>query len=223
MSVQARSLDPALRPQLLRGQGLHALALVCLVGLLWQSWRAAGRPHGLWFWTAAALPISHQLYVWLAWRLELESSGTSRRIGFRGYLLVFFLLFGGRFLTLALLAWVDRGSLGLIPSLRLSLTGTCLLLGGYAMYSVVRFFGLARAAGGDHFEEGFRSQPLVQQGIFRWTRNGMYVFAFLLFWAIALGLDSKAALLVAAFSHIYIWVHYLSVERPDMEYLYGAS
>jgi len=51
----------------------------------------------------------------------------------------------------------------------------------------------------------------------------MYVYAFLLFWAIGLIFSSKAALVIALFSHIYIWVHYYSTERPDMEYIYGVS
>ena len=51
----------------------------------------------------------------------------------------------------------------------------------------------------------------------------MYTYAFLLFWALALGLASKGALVVAAFSHAYIWVHYHCTEKPDMESIYGKS
>ena len=64
--------------------------------------------------------------------------------------------------------------------------------------------------------------PLVNQGIFRFTSNGMYVYAFMLFWAIAIGFNSSAALAVAAFSHLYIWVHFFATEKPDMDYLYGV-
>ena len=32
---------------------------------------------------------------------------------------------------------------------------------------------------------------------------------------------SSSALLVAAFSHVYIWIHYFATEKPDMQYLYG--
>jgi len=51
----------------------------------------------------------------------------------------------------------------------------------------------------------------------------MYVFAFLLFWALGVGCDSSAALLVAAFSHAYIWVHFHATEKPDMRFLYGPG
>ncbi|WP_298855301.1 methyltransferase [uncultured Ruegeria sp.] len=81
---------------------------------------------------------------------------------------------------------------------------------------------MSRAAGGEHFDESYRGMPLVKDGIFRYTDNGMYVYAFLLFWAIAIGFDSAAALVVAAFSHAYIWVHYYATEKPDMDYLYGS-
>ena len=97
-----------------------------------------------------------------------------------------------------------------------------LLPGLYAMFSVARYFGIARAAGADHFNYSYRELPLVKEGIFRYTDNGMYVFAFLLFWAVAIGFNSISALVVAAFSHAYIWVHYYSTEKPDMDYLYGG-
>jgi len=91
------------------------------------------------------------------------------------------------------------------------------------MYSVRRYFGMARAAGADHFFPQYREMALVKEGIFRFTENGMYIYAFLLFWAIAIGFDSSAALVVAAFSHAYIWVHFYATERPDMQYLYAPK
>ena len=97
------------------------------------------------------------------------------------------------------------------------------LPGIYAMYSVKRYFGMIRAAGADHFEPQFRDMPLVRGGIFRFTSNGMYGYAFLLFWATAVGFNSAAALAVAAFSHLYIWVHFHATEKPDMIFLYHGS
>ncbi|MGI9240890.1 MAG: methyltransferase, partial [Verrucomicrobiales bacterium] len=180
-------------------------------------------PYAVAFWIAIALPIAHQIFVWLAWRLELQSTAVSGWLGFRGYLVCFFLLFGGRFLSLFVLAWLDRGSLGLPVLPRAVATAITVLPGVYAMYSVKRYFGMARAAGGDHFYQRFRDLPMVREGIFRFTSNGMYFYAFLLFWAVALGLNSAAALTVAAFSHTYIWVHFYATEKPDMDYLYGGE
>ena len=161
--------------------------------------------------------------MWLAWRLELQSAATSKTIGFHGYVVVFFVLFTARFLSLLALAWVDRGSLNLSIIPLTVLTMLLALPGIYAMYSVKRYFGMARAAGADHFDGRYRSMPLVRKGIFRFTTNGMYLYAFLLFWAIAVGFNSSAALSVAAFSHVYIWVHFYATEKPDMEFLYNAA
>jgi len=203
------------------GQTLHFACLAALLALVWAAWTNLGKPFPAAFWIAVAFPVVHQVFVWLAWRLELRSSTISETIGFSGYVACFFLLFGGRFVSLLALAWLDRGSLGLDTVPQAVATTLLALPGIYAMYSVMRYFGLARAAGADHFDRRYRDMPLVREGIFRFTRNGMYLHAFLLFWAIAVGFNSMAAAAVAAFSHAYIWVHFYSTEKPDMDFLYG--
>ena len=207
-------------PGLWNGQGLHYLALAILLVLVNAGWDYLDRPYPFWFWLAVSSPILHQIYVWLAWRLQLLSGLTERVLGFRFYLRVFFVLLASRYLTLLVLAWFDRETLDIAMPIRLALTLPLLALGGYAGYSVWRYFGFVRAAGADHFDARYRHMPPVNQGVFRITANGMYVFAFLLFWAIAIGFASSAALLVAAFSHVYIWIHFFATEKPDMAYLY---
>ncbi len=206
-------------PGLWAGQVLHLFCVAVLLTLASEGWRCLNSPVPIAFWTAIAFPVAHQVFVWLAWRLELRSGSTSRVLGFRGYLVVFFVLFAGRFVSLIVLAWMDRGSLGLSPALQVALASVLAAPGIYAIYSVQRYFGMARAAA-DHFDSRYRSMPLVKKGIFRFTNNGMYLYAFLLFWAIAVGFDSSAALLACAFSHAYIWVHFFATERPDMRFLY---
>jgi hypothetical protein len=99
--------------------------------------------------------------------------------------------------------------------------GVVLLLpAGYTLYSVQRYFGMGRAAGGDHFRESYRQLPMVRQGAFAWTPNAMYVLAFLGLWAVAFLTRSHLALVAAVFHHGYIWAHYLGTEAPDMAYLY---
>jgi hypothetical protein len=210
-------------PGLWSGQVLHIACLVILLAALSLAWTNLGRPFPIAFWTAVAFPILHQIFVWLAWRFELRSSVISKSIGFGGYLAAFFTLFGGRFISLAVLAWLDWGSLNLDPAVQVVITAVLALPGIYAMYSVHRYFGMARAAGADHFEERYRNMPLVNEGIFRFTNNGMYLYAFFLFWAIAVGFNSTAALVVAAFSHAYIWVHFFATEKPDMDFLYTSE
>ncbi|MFW5850458.1 MAG: methyltransferase [Spirochaetota bacterium] len=75
---------------------------------------------------------------------------------------------------------------------------------------------------GDHFRRRYREMPLVTQGVFRFSSNAMYGYAFLLLWAIALITRSHAALAAALFQHTYIWVHRYCTEEPDMPLLlYG--
>ncbi len=93
----------------------------------------------------------------------------------------------------------------------------------YLFYSVARYFSFRRALGIDHFSESYRSMPLVREGIFRFTPNSMYVFGFLVLWIPALLFTSVAALAFALFSHLYIWVHYFTVEKPDMVRIYGGE
>lgn len=203
------------------GQPLHYVCLMILSFLAWAAWAKLGKPFPAAYWIAVAIPVVHQVFVLLAWRLELRSAAISKAFGFGGYLTCFFVLFFARFVALAVLAWLDRGSLGLDGPVQAVATILLALPGLYAGYSTMRYFGLARAAGADHFDPKYRDMPLVDKGIFRFTNNGMYVYAFLLFWAIAVGFNSSAAVVVAAFSHAYIWVHFYATEKPDMEYLYG--
>jgi len=216
------SLPTKKPPGIWSGQALHFVGLTILLDLVVTAWRFQGEPFPLAFGTAAVCPILHQVFVWLAWRFELRSSATSKAIGFRGYLACFYLLFASRFVSLIALAWLDRGSLKLdiVPQ---AVVATILFtLGLYAGYSVNRYFGFVRAAGVDHFDPRYRELPLVKDGIFRFTSNGMYIYAFLLFWAIAVSCNSSAALTIAAFSHAYIWVHFYATEKPDMDFLYGS-
>jgi phospholipid methyltransferase len=205
------------------GQPLHFICLVLLLVLVYLVWNYLGEPFPILFWGAVAAPVVHQIYVWLSWRLELRRAAISKTIGFRGYVVIFFVLFSGRFISLLALAWADRGSLNLSILLVAIVTMLLAVPGIYAMYSVNRYFGMARAAGADHFDSKYRNMPLVEKGIFRFTNNGMYLYAFLLFWAIAVGFNSSAALAVAAFSHVYIGVHFYATEKPDMDLLYNAA
>jgi phospholipid methyltransferase len=212
------------------GQTLHATGLALLLIFSGGAWAAVAPLSGRfleissdwWFWGAVAIPVVHQVYVWICWRLELlHSRAVSRTIGFAGYRAVFFILLVSRLVPLIPLAWANRDSLTLPVPARLILGALLLVPSAYAMYSVARYFGISRAAGADHFDERYRTMPFVREGIFRWTSNGMYGVAFLGPWGLALGLGSVGALIAAAFGHAYIWLHYYATERPDMEFIYA--
>ena len=61
---------------------------------------------------------------------------------------------------------------------------------------------------------------MVNKGIFKYTSNAMYIYGLLALWIPGILLQSKAALLMAFFHHIYIWVHYYFTELPDMKMIY---
>jgi hypothetical protein len=221
---------------LFKGQALHLVALAALLTGVIVAARAggnvlAGSWWGLsttaWLAIAVATPIVHQVYVWLVWRLELTRGAVSgalgRERGFRLYQAGFSILFVGRLLTIIGLGVANRNTLPLSPSLAYGLAAVLLLPALYLFYSVARYFGIERAYGIDHFDPAYRGKPFVKQGIFRFTSNGMYTFGFLALWVPGLLLLSQAALLAAAFNHLYIWVHYYATELPDIHYLYGRQ
>ena len=112
-------------------------------------------------------------------------------------------------------------TLSVNPTFSYVLSGLLLIPAVYLFYSVKKYFGFDRAFGIDHFyPEEYRLKPFVDQGIFKYTRNGMYTFGFFLMWVPGFLLQSKAALLLALFSHLYIWVHYYFTELPDIKMIY---
>ena len=150
-------------PGLWTGQSIHAFCVILLLALTWAAWTYLGNPFPTAFWIAIAFPVVHQVFVWLAWRVELRSSAISKTIGFKIYVVFFFLLFGGRFISLVALAWMDKGSLKLQFLPQAIATIFLAMPGLYAMYSVKRYFGLVRATGADHFDPKYRDMPLVKK------------------------------------------------------------
>jgi hypothetical protein len=101
------------------------------------------------------------------------------------------------------------------------IAGVILIPAVYLFYSVKQYFGFNRAFGIDHFHpEVFKNMPFVKKEIFKYTSDGMYIYGFLILWIPGLLLMSKAAILAALFSHIYIWVHYYFTELPDIKTIY---
>ncbi len=210
---------------------------VCLVLLLMAAiWAAGiegaltgslfGISTGVWFALLLADTVVHQLFVCAAWRLELHGGKLTRWAGdtdtaFRLYSVVFAILFAARFFLIIFLAIANRGTLSIEPWLGYGVAAIIAVPAIYLFYSVKTYFGFTRAFGSDHFYAEAQSWPMVRQGIFKFTDNGMYVFGIGALWIPAFALQSTAALIAAAFSHAYIWVHYFTVEKPDMQRIYG--
>lgn len=179
-----------------------------------------------WFAAAIAVPIAHQVAVAIFWRAQLCHSALTRAFGDAGFIVwaaIFFPLLVARPLLVVAVGLADPGSMSLPAMIRIPVGVALLLLATWAMHSVAKYFGFARALGGDHFFERYRSMPMVREGAFRHSSNAMYTLVFLGFWGIALITGSRAALAVALFQHAYIWVHWYCTEQPDGVVLYGRS
>jgi hypothetical protein len=217
------------RTPLCRADGF-GLQLAAAIGLGVIAWWL-GRPDGSWLgwsgraWFAAALvvPVAHQAAAGIGWRAELFDRWFTRRFGPRAlmvYGVLFFSLFALRPVVVLGAAAADVGSLwspGALPVVIATLVAAPAL---WTFLSVARHFGVRRALGVDHFDPAF-DEPFVRRGAFAVVPNAMYVFGFLILWAIAIAAGSRAGLLAAAFQHAFIWAHYWGVERPDKQVIYG--
>ena len=176
-----------------------------LTGAIW------GIDTVVWFWLAIAVPVLHQMYVWIVWRLELYQRTFTKQFGleraFKMYAIGFSILFGGRLITIIILSVSNSNTLGVYPvvAYSLSLVMACPVI--YLFYSVKKYFTVERAYGIDHFDSKYR-KPFEKKGIFKYTDNGMYVFGLMILYFPGLLFLSKAAILAALFNHVYIWVHY---------------
>jgi len=134
---------------------------------------------------------------------------------------IFMPLLLARPVTLILVGWADTAAITGFETVEVVLGLSLLALAAWALHSTIVYFTLPRALGGDHFRDAYAEMPLVREGIFEFTNNGMYGVAFLGLWGIALFFGSWNALIVALFQHGYIWVHMYCTEKPDMEWIYG--
>lgn len=178
----------------------------------------------IWFILACLSPIVHQIYVVVCWRSEFYYKSISNRFGARGFKLYkigFVILILSRLVTILILAISNENSIQIDIAHRYLAAIILLIPSVYLFYSVKKYFGMNRAFGLDHFyPEEVKKIPFVKEGIFKYTSNGMYTFGFLILWVPGILLASKAALSVALFSHLYIWVHYFFTELPDIKVIY---
>ena len=219
--------------KVLKHQIWHILSLSLLLTVLWYAvkldtliitgqWKDISTR--FWFLFAIAIPILHQVYVLIFWRLELHHKSISRSFGPAGFKLFkfgFLILFISRLISIIFLSISNKHTLTIDDNIVIVVSVIFALLCIYLFYSVRTYFGMDRAMGIDHFDpDKYKHVPFIKKGIFKYSSNAMYVFGFLILWIPALLFKSKAALLVAAFNHIYIWVHYYFTELPDIKFIY---
>ncbi len=173
-----------------------------------------------WFMIAMSIPLIHQTYVWICWRSELCWKSISNTIGFKGYVIIFFILILSR-LSAIVLCFIDYGSLYTPGWFAWSLAIIIFIPGAYTMYSVKKYFGFLRATGADHFDPKSKDLPFENRGIFKWTPNAMYVFAIGIPFSFAVATGSQSMFVVAIYTYISIWLHYFCTEKPDIAIIYN--
>jgi hypothetical protein len=215
-------------------QPLHLVLLLLLCGGLWFAGLIPGfRISHSWSITAGAvvavsvvIGVLHQLWVLFFWRLELRSSAISRYFGPSGFVIYcvgFVLLITTRLASIVCLAPLNSGTLAIPLGFRIVLVGVIAALNVWGLYSVVRYFGIRRAFGLDHFDASVRYKGLVTGGAYRYMRNVMYLIVVPVFLVPGLLWGSVASLILGVFHYIYVWVHYYCTELPDMAVIYGNT
>lgn len=237
MSGPDRNTDPLRisvpRGHMWKGQLQHLLLLAALLPGAWCIGASAlgdgtwlGLSDWAWFLVGLGVPVVQQTAVALLWRAQLCHGTLTRLFGDTGFVVwgvLFFPLLLARPLGLIALGIADLDSLAIPSPVGLGVGAVLVLPAVWTMHSVKRYFGFARALGGDHFFERYRAMPMVREGAFAYSSNAMYTFVFVGLWGIALMTRSQAALAVALFQSAYIWVHWYCVEQPDGVVLYGRS
>ncbi len=178
-----------------------------------------------WAYITIAIGLIHQSIVAVVFRLQLHFDVMVRLFGDRAlkiWAAIFLPLLGARPLLLVIVGISDYGSLGGNRSIQLVAGAVLILLVAYTMHSVLKYFTINRALGGDHFYDEYLNMPMVNQGAFKFSDNAMYTFVFTGLWGIGLLLGSWNALVLALFYHAYIWVHMYCTEDPDMRILYKS-
>ncbi len=210
----------------------HLVWLLLLLGGLYGASHLQGFWEGeflglstrTWVLVSVANAIVHQVYVWFCWRTELHARLLTRLLGtaaFNTYAVIFAVMILARPLLITALAISNESTFPPDPRIMTAIAVVLAFPAVYLAYSVKKYFGVRRAFGIDHFDPSYRSAPLVRQGIFRFSANAMYVYGLLFLWIPGLLWSSIAALCIALFSHLYIWVHYYHTEEPDMKRIYN--
>ena len=209
-------LEPATR------QGFHLVGLLVLFIPILIVGRRLSAADG-WLLAAPLTAVLHQGLVATVWRSEIFGKHVSRRLGsrwsavFGGF---FFLLISAR---IGGTVGVSLASAGDYPvnTIVLASTGSIILAVAWTGVDVLRYFGIRRALGGDHFSAEYREMGLVRRGVFRCVPNPMYTFAALAFLLPGLFLRSYVGLAVGCYHYAAVWLHYWATEKPDLEFLYS--
>ncbi len=231
MTTLAEIRESSTISQIIEGQPQHAMIALLMGAGAFTLMAAPDNPPALfgltttgWAGVGIVLALVHQIVVAAVFRLQLHINLMTRLFGDRDmsvWAAIFLPLLAARALSVILTGWADTVPLTESRSIEIILGLTLLAPAIWGMHSTLVHFTLRRALGGDHFRDDIAAMPMVNKGVFKYTRNGMYGVVFLGLWGIALLFGSWNALVLALFQHAYIWVHMYCTESPDMRRIYG--
>ena len=215
---------------ILKRQFTHLIVLIFFAILTWILARPSlnqgswlGQPDSNWLIIGISVFCLHQIIVAMVFRLQLGYGLFTRIFGQWDLLVwgfIFFPFLAARPFTVMALARASQNTLNINLFFARFLAILLIIPAVYTLWSVLKYFGLIRALGGDHFRVKYRKMGLVKEGAFKYSDNAMYQFAFLLLWSIALYFRSYPALLLAISQHLSIWALYYCIEKPDLDLLY---
>ncbi len=218
---------------ILQGQLLHAGLIVLLASGALSLLAADSQDREFldlnvrqWAYCSILLAVVHQILVAVVFRLELYKGLMTRIFGDRALAVwggVFLPLLAARPVTILIVGWLDQTPVTGFRSIEVLVAIPMILIAIMTMHSVIKYFSIRRAIGADHFDNKVIALPPVDQGMFKYTSNAMYGLVFLGLWGIALAFGSWNAFIVAFFQHVYIWVHMVLTEQPDIDRIYGRK
>lgn len=168
--------------------------------------------------------LAHVIFIWIGWRFELHLKLLTRifkRQALPIFSLIYQLMVLARLISILWLSILTMSSVQFAPMFHLISVLVTLGVIFVAFYSIVKYFGIERSAGGDHFHEKFRY--LEKRGLFRYFDNVMYVFGSLGFILPGLIFQSGPGLVCGWYHYLGIWLHYFCTEKPDMKIIYEAK
>ncbi len=123
----------------------------------------------------------------------------------------------GHAIATLMIAWIDRGSLYGLSAWSLAPGIALILLGGFVIY-------LGRKAYGDRSRVyGLKEDELIEQGIYRRSRNPQYLGYGTMFLGAAIASGSALAFGFAAVFAALIHVYITSIEEPHLRRIFGAD
>jgi len=214
---------------ILKKQDWHLVLLALLLALLntmatWYPQYFLGEFWGIstfsWLWIGVLAAVLHQVYIMLVLRFELETGWLTSnlpRIGYLAYMFDYTLLLIARILALIFVAIANHNTLFISTNNRVFISLLLAIPFLWLIYSVVRYYSLKYFAGAEYFNPENSSRNFPRHGIFKYTGNSIYTIGSLGFYIPGIVFASPAALLLALFNNLYIWVHYYCTELPDKE------